>query len=234
MLPRITATPTVWSFANQIFAPFAVFGFQLPGFDETVAWLSSLSAIIVLALITITGETVVLASIVVAVSGSWSLPEVVLWLFVGTWLSDAVWFWFAGIAHRRLLATRELGPRQQRVMDWLRRHSGERPYLALLFIKFMYGSRFLMLVYLATRRVSFAKFLLYNGIGTAIWLAVLVPIGIAVSHGLISAADAGRLDVVALIVVAAALLWKGGSLWRAKQAKQATQATEVDPPSLQS
>lgn len=196
-------------------------GLRLPGVDEVIGWLSGLPAIIVLPLITVTGETVVLAAVAVAVEGGWSLAEVVAWCFLGTVASDVAWFGLARVADDRWRRRREPGPRQQRALAWMREHTGERPYLALLVIKFLYGSRFLMLVYLATRRVSLRHFLLYDAIGTAVWLAVLVPLGWLLARGLVTASAAGRLDLFALALVGVLVAWRGGVVaWRSARARR--------------
>lgn len=189
------------------------FGWAVPTVDDLVAGLSGLPALIVLPLIAVTGETVILAAVIVATQGEWSLTEVVLWCFVGTVASDALWFRLAGVVDARWLQRREASARQRRAVAWLRRRTGERPHLALLFIKFLYGSRFLMLVYLATRRLSLRRFLLFDSVGAAVWLAVLVPIGWLLGHGLMTAAAAGRLDLAIGGVVVALLVTRGTFVW---------------------
>lgn len=206
-------TASVTGLEGAIPVATAVLGHQLPSVHDVVGWLSGYPAIVVLLVITVTGETVVLAAVMVATLGSWSLAEVVLWCFVGTVASDTVWFWLTGITNNRLLRERMLTRRRQRTMAWLRQRTGPRPYVALLFIKFLYGSRFLMIVYLAIRRVSLRRFVLYDGAGTVLWLAVLVPIGWLLAHGLIDAAGARRLDLVVFVVVLVLLVVRGGSAW---------------------
>lgn len=180
--------------------------------SEIVAWLSMYPTLVVLPLIALAGETVVLASVVVATQGEWPLGQVVLWCLLGTVASDTVWFSLAGTAGKRLRSVREPGARQQRVMDWLRRRTGERPYVALLFVKFLYGSRVLMLVYLATRRVPLRLFLLYDIAGTILWLAVLVPVGWLLGEGLIRADEVSRLDLILPAVAVAAIALRAAFL----------------------
>ena len=52
-----------------------------------------------------------------------------------------------------------------------------KPFLALLFMKFLYGTRFLIIIYIAMRQVKLKTFLFYDIIGTIIWLLVIIPIG---------------------------------------------------------
>lgn len=190
------------------------------GVSQVVGWLSKLPSLVVLPLIAVAGETVVLASTVVATQGEWSLNEVILWCLVGTVASDLFWFKLAGTAGDRLKPLRDPGPRQQAALKWLRRRTGERPYLALLFFKFLYGTRFLMLVYLATRDVSLRRFLLYDIGGTILWLAILVPAGWLLGVGLIRAEAVSRLDLVLGGVVVAVLAGREAVRWKRDRARR--------------
>ena len=173
----------------------------LPSLPDIVDWLSDYPAVLVLLLITVTGETVVLAAVVVATQGVWSLTDVMLWCFAGTVASDAAWFRLAGAVDERWLAERA-GPRRRRVLASLRGLTGERPWAALVFIKFLYGSRFLMLVYLATRRVPLRRFLAFDALGTVLWLAVL-GIGSRLFARFFASASAWRLlDGIIAVVMA--------------------------------
>jgi membrane-associated protein len=206
----------------------SLFGLAIPTLDDLVARLSGFPALIVLPLIAVTGETVILAAVIVATQGDWSLTEVVLWCFVGTVASDALWFRLAGVVDTRWLQRRGASDRHRRTVAWLRRRTGERPHLALLFIKFLYGSRFLMLVYLATRRLPLRRFLVFDGMGTAVWLAVLVPVGWLLGHGLMTAAAAGRLDLAIVGVIVALLVTRGLFVWNRE--RKARRSLPSSPP----
>lgn len=188
-------------------------GWSLPTVDATAAWLSDYPAVLVLLLITVTGEVVVLGAVIVAVHGSWSLAEVVVWCFLGTIASDLAWFRLAGAVDRRWGHRLEGSPRSQALMAWLRQRTGHRPWLALLLVKFLYGTRFLMIVYVATRRIPSHRFVVYDGLGTAAWLAVLVPLGWGIARGLVGSGVAARLDVVAVVLVVVLLGMRGVSGW---------------------
>jgi hypothetical protein len=76
-----------------------------------VTWLSAYPAVLVLPVIAVTGESVVLAAVIIATRSHWSLAEVALWGFVGTVLSDMLWSRLAGVTGNRLLEARTMGPR---------------------------------------------------------------------------------------------------------------------------
>ena len=52
-----------------------------------------------------------------------------------------------------------------------------RHFLALLVTKFLYGTRIIMIFYLAKERLSFARFGAYNAIITGAWAIVICSIG---------------------------------------------------------
>ena len=130
------------------------------------------------------GETVIITAAFLAGSGWWSLATVFWLALAGTVISDVGWF-FAGryIASR----SRRWADRQARHGQFLARVDqlfGQRPFLVLLFIKFLYGTRILTIIYLSLRKVPLALFILFDTIGTIIWLAVMLTIGWLASQGL--------------------------------------------------
>jgi membrane protein DedA with SNARE-associated domain len=52
-----------------------------------------------------------------------------------------------------------------------------QPFRALLVSKFIYGTRFLTVVYLSLERVSALRFLVMNFLSTFLWLVSIVAIG---------------------------------------------------------
>ncbi len=129
------------------------------------------------------GESVVLASSALAAQGSWSWQAVAAWAFLGTVVSDTFWFRSVGAGVAGLVDRRDEG-RLQAAADRLERLTGEHPHRALLFVKFLYGTRIASISYMALRRVRLAKFVGFDSVGTALWLAVMIPIGWAIGRGL--------------------------------------------------
>lgn len=128
------------------------------------------------------GETVILTASFLAAQGWWS-PFVVFGLsLIGTLASDIIWF----LLGNRVVHSERWDKYKEKyvhIVHFLERKTGQRPYRALLFIKFMYGTRILTIVYLSVRKVGFWKFLLYDILSTAILLAVLIPIGYLAGKG---------------------------------------------------
>jgi membrane protein DedA with SNARE-associated domain len=122
------------------------------------------------------GETVVIAATLLAVRGYWNASDVFIAAFAGTVTSDAAWYLLGHHVHRLLAGRSRTVPVRRRLLARLDRMTGRRPFLALLFVKFLYGTRILTIVYLAARKIGFKTFVLFDALGTAIWLAVLLPV----------------------------------------------------------
>ncbi len=129
------------------------------------------------------GETIILAAAALAAQGHFSVWSVVVWSYLGTVISDGGWFLLARPAARYLKsgARRE---RYDKVLAWLDRRFGARPERSLLFIKFVYGTRIATIVYLSLRRIGLWVFLRLNGLGTAMWLSVVVTVGWMAGKGI--------------------------------------------------
>ena len=155
------------------------------------------------------GETVILAAAFLAAQGLWSAWTVFWLTFLGTLAADSLWFLYGqkllSIFHRwetyRCASTKFLGV--------LEKITGARPHLALLFIKAVYGTRILTIIYLSIRRVNFLRFLIFDAIGTAWWLGVIVLFGFLAGKSiedLVPALD--QLEYIVLAIVFVVVLWR--------------------------
>lgn len=160
------------------------------------------------------GETVVLASSALAAQGSWSWQAVAAWAFLGTVVSDTVWFRSIGAGVTRLMEDRE-DTKLQTAARRLERLTGEKPHRALLFVKFLYGTRIASISYMAFRRVRLGTFVGFDSAGTVMWLAVMIPIGWAIGRGLEAlGAQLRDIELAILLLVLAAALVKGVVGWK--------------------
>jgi membrane protein DedA with SNARE-associated domain len=152
------------------------------------------------------GETVIITTAVLVFTQEWSLPLALFLTFLGTIASDSIWF---------LVGQKLLGPKFQETEKWKQSEkmiaalSGRfhnKPFLILLFIKFLYGTRVLTIVYLSVRNMSFWTFLLFNTIGTVIWLALLFAMSVLAIQSSASLFSALNWFEVALTAGIASLL----------------------------
>lgn len=129
-------------------------------------------------------ESVILSLSFMSGQGLWSIESVFIWSLLGTIVSDTFWY-VCGIRFLKLTHQWKLCKGTfEKISDILDRITKNKPPLALLFIKFLYGTRFLATIYAAEKRISYARFLMYDIFGTTIWLFVIVPIGWLAGKGI--------------------------------------------------
>ena len=123
------------------------------------------------------GETVILTAAFLAGQGTWSI-ESVFWLsLAGTVTSDSLWFLLGQTFFKFTKRWEKYQDQYQTFLIKLEKITGQRPFLSLLFIKFLYGTRILTILYLSIRKVRYATFLLFNTVGTILWLSVMIFVG---------------------------------------------------------
>ncbi len=160
------------------------------------------------------GETVIIAAAALAAQGHWSVEAVFAWAFLGTVVADVGWFAVAERSLGRLTRMAEGEDRRARTLAWLQRRTGSRPFLVLLFIKFLYGTRILTILYLSMREVRTRDFVGYDAAGTVVWLVVIVSIGWLVGKGVAGAGSTlARLEYTLAAIAVAVLAVKGISAW---------------------
>lgn len=136
------------------------------------------------------GETVILSAVFFALESSWPLSQVFGISLIGVITADAVWF-FAGryflTRSRRLQLLKE---KNREFLEKMEHQSKRKQLLYLIFFKFFYGTRIITIVYIATHNMSFRRFLVFDLIGTTLWLSVLIALGWATWSGASRALDA--------------------------------------------
>lgn len=166
------------------------------------------------------GETVIIPAAALAAHGHWTVPAVVGWAFAGTVTADALWFAAAHGAFGRVASRFPPGGAHPEALAWLDRRAGHRPARLLLFVKFVYGTRILSIAYLASRDVRAREFVLFDAVGTAVWLAVIVPVGWFVGRGVAGAASGlATVERTIAVAVALTLVIKGLSAWLSRRAR---------------
>ena len=122
------------------------------------------------------GETVILTASFLSAQGWWNLWSIFVVTLLGTVLSDGVWFLLGNwILHRKNFQKHEA--KYEKLVNKLDKKIGNRPYLSLLVIKFLYGTRILTIIYLSFRKIKFWQFIIFDFLGTSFWLVVIMVIG---------------------------------------------------------
>ena len=155
------------------------------------------------------GETVVLAAAFLAAQGLWSAWTVWWLTLLGTLSADALWFFYGqkilSFFHRWEIYRRY----REKFLAKLERTTGTRPYLSLLFIKAVYGTRILTIIYLSLRRVNFLTFLVFDAIGSAWWLGVIVLFGSLAGKSITELLPiVDNLEYAALAIVLIVVIWR--------------------------
>lgn len=130
------------------------------------------------------GDSVILTSAYVAGQLSWSPIPLFLAALLGTIASDTLWFFFGARLLARFSDWRFLKKEREKISGFVQRLVGERPLIALIMVKFLYGSRVAMILYVASRGMRFATFTFFNAIGAIIWLLVFIPLGYLAGKGI--------------------------------------------------
>ena len=122
-------------------------------------------------------ESVIFTASFLSAQGFWPLTTVFIFVFLGAIISDFFWYFgrlfFLKFTRQWLLYKNAYN----KLSAFVDKITYNKPFLALLFMKFLYGTRFLIIIYIAMRQVKLKTFLFYDIIGTIIWLLVIIPIG---------------------------------------------------------
>lgn len=160
------------------------------------------------------GESVIISAGFLSATGLWPLQNVYLLALIGTVTSDAVWFLFGQTILTRTQKMQQSSERYKHVVDKIEHITGNKPFLILLFIKFLYGTRILTILYLAHRKMRLATFLLFDTIGTFIWLVAMLGIGWLAGRGVVNILpQAMQFEYAFTLLVAVGLLFKLIMVW---------------------
>ena len=163
------------------------------------------------------GETVILAGSFLAAQGLWSAWTVFWLAFLGTLAADSLWFLYGqkilSFFHRWELYRRG----SEKFLAALEKITGARPHLALLFIKAVYGTRILTIIYLSIRKVNFLTFIIFDAIGSAWWLAIIVLFGFLAGRSLNLLPILDQLEAAAVAIVFVIVVWRLIFSWLSKK-----------------
>ncbi len=160
------------------------------------------------------GDSIVLAAGALAAQGHWTLGSVFGWALLGTVVSDTLWFSMSGKTLQRIRRDPKRLIRFDQLVGKLDAWVGDHPHRGLLFIKLLYGTRVLSLVYMAVRGVPRRTFVLFDTAGAVVWLAVLLPIGWFAGKQLEALQQTvPQAQVLLLVLFAAVVVGKKGWTW---------------------
>ena len=165
------------------------------------------------------GETLIIPAAAIAAQGHFSVLAVAGWAYLGTVVSDGIWFVAARPLSRLLERSEQSQARSKAALNWISKRFGDRPERALLFIKFVYGTRIATIVYLSVRKLALRVFVAYNSVGTGLWIVVIVSIGWLAGRGIANLQSSlTKIEYLLPVAIILALGLKGLVAWLSKRA----------------
>lgn len=147
-----------------------------------VASLGAYGAPVIFLSVVFFGETAIFISLLLALQGVLSLPVVFLCGALGTLCADIFWFVVGRFFPQRAIS----GTLKRIVLDpvhsFLERITKDRIFLSILFLKFFIGARLAIILYLARKPITFVRFLLYDTLGTLIYMILLTALATILGH----------------------------------------------------
>lgn len=152
----------------------------------------------------LTGEIAILTSFIMSAQGWFASPYVFICAVLGTLAADFFWFSIGRLFPARIqrlalfkvLSESSIFKLQMRIQNYA---------LILLIMKYLYGLRWITIVYLsALNKVSVREFVVYDLLGTIIFVLSLAALGIPAGNGLYNVIPAyhSAVSIVSAIVFA--------------------------------
>ncbi len=159
------------------------------------------------------GESVIITASFLAAQFGWPLLPLFGLSLTGTVLSDIGWFYGGKFLMRYAGRWERYRTKYQATLAYLEKLAGSRPFLVLLFIKFLYGTRIITIIYLSWRQITLKNLLVFDTIGSAIWLALIIGIGWLAGKGIanfipvVDTAQKLLISLVLVVVISKLALW---------------------------
>ncbi|MBI5644560.1 VTT domain-containing protein [Candidatus Kaiserbacteria bacterium] len=147
------------------------------------------------------GDSVIITGAYLAGQLHWSVAPIFLAALCGVIASDCAWFLLGRMLARQgsRIAFFEKG--RDKIVRMLERFTGDKPHWWLVYIKFLYGGRIAMILYVAAQGMRFATFFAYNTLGILIWFVLFFPLGYVAGRGVSRAMPLINVLEMALIVL---------------------------------
>ena len=164
------------------------------------------------------GDSVVITSAYLTGQLGWYVPSILAAVFLGTTLADVIWFLAGVFWQKHSSRIHFFEESRKKAAELLETFLGKNPLLAIIAVKFLYGTRIAMIVYVAARGMSFGTFALYNSIGTFLWLAVLFPLGYLTGKGLAQALPPiYAIQAAIVVLILSFIIMRMFSIWLTKR-----------------
>ena len=153
----------------------------------------------------LTGELTILTAFILVAQGWLTAESVFFFAVLGTLMADFFWFTIGRLFPgwmKNLKAYKSLSGVPWLTWELKLHHQA----LVLLIVKFLYGFRWITIVYFAVGTIKTREFIIFDIVGTVIFVAVLALIGIPTGYGITSVLPAYHLFVTLAMAVAGAFV----------------------------
>ncbi|MCA9358985.1 VTT domain-containing protein [Candidatus Kaiserbacteria bacterium] len=119
------------------------------------------------------GEAAVIISLLLTQQGLVGLKEIFIASMIGSLAADIFWFFIGRYYPQQTIPESLKRKLLHPVNDVFTNFINNRIFLSLIFLKFFFGVRLIIILYFARHSISWGKFLVYNFFGTLIYMFVL-------------------------------------------------------------
>lgn len=150
--------------------------------EALIASIGTYGGVAVFLVVLFFGETAIFISLLLSQQGVLSLSQVFIYATLGGLTADIFWFivgrYFPKRMVPRFMNNMVLGP----VNSFLESVTKDRIFLSILFLKFFIGARLAIILFMSRQKMTFFKFLIYDVVGTILYMIIFTGIGILFGH----------------------------------------------------
>ena len=163
------------------------------------------------------GEVIIIPAAFLAAQGYMSPMSVFSVSLAGALIADSFWYAMGGRLLDYCGKHEWCKKKHDQALRLIEKLTGTNPFFYLVLSKFLYGTRIVSIIYVSMRSKDFFKFSIYNALGSAIWLTILVSVSYSAGK---SFSDIGltldRIELAALSVIGIIVAFKLLELWASK------------------
>ena len=133
-------------------------------------------------------------------------------------MSDSLWFLFGQRILLLFHKWKKYKEQSEKLITALENITGKKAFLSLLFIKFLYGTRILTIMYLSIQKIKFLTFVIFDTIGSIIWLLIMISIGWYAEKGIVNLVPlVNKFEYALLFLILVIVIFKFGTTWLTKK-----------------
>lgn len=133
--------------------------------------------IVIFVAVLLTGEGAIFLSALLATDGHLSFFTVLAFSFWAALITDLFWFFVGRYFPAQFLPDKMRTTTGNAVEKIMRQFFGQRIFLPILCLKFFYGFRIISVVYFARSQLSLIRFIVYDIIGTTVYVFLFMVLG---------------------------------------------------------